>query len=117
MRLRPEMLESAYAYLRTTQPFRSHKLPDPDDLEFRITRHRDRYGHFDDGDDERDYRIIAISEIHVKTGSQLIETMAHEIAHLVLHQQGCREWDDHGRAFQALARMICRAHGFEMERF
>lgn len=130
LRLTPEVLEAAYEFLRITSPFKGWSLPHADDLEFRVTRHADRWGHFDDGESEaralgkskpkaspRPYTCIAVSEIHVTNSLILLETMAHEMCHLHQHLIGSKAWPHHGPQFRALARRVCQVHGFKLETF
>lgn len=113
LRLTPEMLAAGYDYLRQTPPFRSKKLPESDDLEFRVTRHKDRYGHYDDRDGKTPWKNIAVSEVHVKTAAIMLEVLAHEMVHVALHTAGAKDWGDHGGSFKRLAARVCAAHGFD----
>jgi hypothetical protein len=130
MRLNPEVLEDTYNFLKCMPPFKSKNLYDADDVVFRVTRHRDCHGLFDDGKKKAKSKtkeklgstgkpmpIISISEIHVKTPYQLLETMAHEMVHMTLYVRGHSKWDAHGPSFQAFAKRICAAFGFKLEEF
>lgn len=117
LRLTPAALIAAYEYLRTTAPFNKWKLPDADDLEFKVTDCVDMHGHFQADNDGPD--AIAVSTITTKTTFKLMETMAHEMTHLKQRMdQGFRQNGyGHGQSFQALARRVCRAHGFDLRTF
>ena len=117
MRLTHEALEGAYNFLKACRPFHRWKLPDADDLEFRVTRHKDRFGHFDDRDGKFPFPNIAISEIHVKDCRGLLEVMAHELVHVALFRAGDGHWEDHGRAFKAKAKTVCKEFGFDPKTF
>lgn len=117
LRLTPAKLIAAYEYLRSTEPFNRLKLPDPDDLEFRVTSHVDRFGHFDDRDGKYPYPNISISAVHVRTGLMLLETAAHEMVHIARFVSGDRGWESHGPKFKRLAKQVCRVHGFKLETF
>ena len=125
LRLTPDALAAAYEYLRTTLPFKRWKLPHADEVEFHITRHRDREADYDRyvrGDGhviKRGDHIIRISAYHVKTTCALLETLAHELIHL--HQDGVaatRQYKVmHNKAFKVLARRVCDAHGWTLAEF
>ena len=115
LHLTPALLEGAYELLRLTPPFRRWKLPHADDLEFRITNHVDRFGHYDDRNG-RAIANIAVSARHIKTLKSLFELLAHEMVHLHLHRQG-KKWDTHGRSFQRFADQVCRHHEFDRSEF
>lgn len=115
LRLTPENLPAAYEYLRACEPFSAWKLPHADDLEFRVTRHKDRFGHFDDKDGKKKFPDISISEVHVKTTATLMETMSHELIHLKDYLDG--KPISHGVAFKRRAARVCKAHGFDPKVF
>jgi hypothetical protein len=120
LRLTPEMLESAYEYLRVSQPFHAWNLPHADQVSFRVLGARDRFGHFRGrhrkarGAD--DFSEIAISAKLVKSSDLLIATMAHEMIHLYQDETGNAR-GHHNPAFQKLARRVCAIHGFDLESF
>jgi uncharacterized membrane protein len=114
--LTPNALAGAYEYLRTTPPIKGWKLPHADDVEFHVTRHRDR-----EADHEvrrrRDH-IIRVSARKVRTTDALMQAMAHEMIHA--YQDAIARTDtraDHNRDFKWLARSVCRAHGWDKDEF
>jgi SprT-like family protein len=118
--LTPEMLESAYEYLRVSPPFCRWGLPEADQVMFRVMSTRDRFGHFrgrhrkargDDGFSE-----IAISAGLVRTTDALIATMAHEMIHLYQDETGTAR-GHHNPKFRKLAKRVCAIHGFDPENF
>lgn len=115
LRLTPDTLKATYDLLATTPPFSRWNLPDSDDILFRVTRHKDRYGHHRVLDGGRHEIVMSAHVIgHTMT---LIETMAHEIVHV--HQaEACMETKgQHNAAFRKLAAIVCRYHGFDAKRF
>jgi hypothetical protein len=110
LRLTPEMLEAAYEILRMTLPFKRWKLPHADDVEFHVTRHRDRRG---DCVDAGHAHIVRISSIEIVSLNDLIETMAHEMVHIQQDRMSSNEKFPHGPLFKRLAKQVCRHHGFE----
>ena len=117
LRLTPDLLAAEYDKLCHCRPFNRQKLPSSDQVEFRVTRHKDRFGHFDDFDGRKQFPCFAISEVLVKTHKDLTETMAHEMAHGVLFVKGDKTWETHGKSFNALAGRICKANGFDPKTF
>lgn len=118
----PEDLVAAYDYLRSTLPFRRWKLPESDALEFRVTQHADRHGHFDDRDGvPGKWMVIAISSVHTMDYRQLLATMAHELIHLKSAVDGKLLGEDdsehHDDEFKRLAKQVCVHHGFAKKTF
>lgn len=112
LHLTPAMLEGTYELLRLTAPFKAWKLPHADELEFRVTNHADRFGHYDDKDG-KGWPDISISARHVKNLKTLTEVMAHEMVHIRQSQGTISPVMDHGREFMRLADQVCRRHGFD----
>jgi len=105
LHITPDLLERTYELLRHTRPFRRWKLPEADDVEFHVTRHRDRFGDCTDGDPY----TIRISSTKHDTLATVLETMAHEMCHM-------RDIT-HGKVFTRLAKQVCRHHGFDPKTF
>jgi hypothetical protein len=117
LHLTPDILESSYEALRKARPFLGRGLPHCDDLEFRVTRHKDRYGHFGDRDGKNPWTNISISSVCVTTWHELQETMAHEMIHVDLFLRGDPHWHAHGKSFTRRATRVCRELGFNPETF
>lgn len=118
--LTPEMLESAYEYLRSSPPFCRWNLPHADQVSFRVMGTRDRYGHFR-GRHRRargadDFSEIAISAGRVRSTELLFATMAHEMIHLYQDETGTAR-GHHNPAFRKLAQRVCALHGFDIAQF
>lgn len=118
--LTPEMLESAYEYLRVSQPFRGWNLPHADQVSFRVLGARDRFGHFRGRHKKAQgadgFSEIAISAKLVKSSDLLIATMAHEMIHLYQDETGNAR-GHHNPAFKKIAKRVCAIHGFDLESF
>ena len=114
--LTPRVIEAAYEYLRATEPFSAWHLPHADDVEFAVTRHRDREG------DHSTYRgttehIIRVSSYHIKTTRTLLVCLAHEMIHAHMDRAKLNQRNDHGSQFKRLAARVCSVHGWEVEKF
>lgn len=117
LRLTTDNLPAAYEYLRACEPFCRWKLPHADEVEFRVTRHRDRYGHMWGNKRSTDAEI-ALSESSIGSSIKLIEKMAHEMTHLHQHLHGGETANtEHNAAFKRLAREVCRVHLFDFKDF
>lgn len=118
LHLTPAMLEAAYALLLTTPPYRSWRLPDPSQVEFRaqVCRKEEgwycRYGR-KGSRTERHVICVDVSSVH--TLADLIRVMAHEMIHVHEEQRGIRS--HHGAAFKRAARRVCTIHGFNRGAF
>lgn len=122
MHLTPEILVRAYELLRATPPFKRWKLPEPDDIEFRVSASRDHYGLCNVNPPQRPGRdgpeFIEISTHFCRTMQDVIETMAHEMVHFHAYAGGARAGSiNHGPKFKALARQVCKYHGFDISKF
>lgn len=109
MHLTPAILEAAYEFLRATPPFSRWKLPHADEIEFRVTRHRDCQGKCVTEDDRH---AILVSEVKIGRTFGLLELMAHEMVHVHCHRQGHLK-PEHGAVFRRHAARVCKEHGFD----
>ncbi len=120
MELTPETLRAAYAYLDATPPFNGWNLPDPEDVEFRVTQKSRTHGETHTvilGGTKFKFKIDISGKKHNHTAS-LILTMAHEMVHV--HQRYNKinlTRSTHGKDFMALAKEVCDAHGFDPGQF
>ena len=120
--LTPEMLEATYELLRTTPPFRRWKLPEADDVEFHVTRHRVLSGQYTYLRSKKRvlWHRIEISTTCNKNLRDMMETMAHEMCHIrqrTADRAAKTRTLTHGRAFKRLAALVCRHHGFNPKTF
>jgi hypothetical protein len=113
MHITPDMMEGAYRLLLTTLPFRRWRLPDPDDMAFRVSKHQDRHAHFRN---HRGIKEICISQVHAKGVEKLVRDIAHELIHMRLDDVGDSRVN-HGPKFRRLAIVVCQRHKWELERF
>jgi hypothetical protein len=91
-------------------------MPDADELCFRVSRHADRYGHFEY--ERLSFPEVAISERLVKTREDLQSTMAHEMIHIYQRQQGIdSKRTQHNRDFRRRKRLVCKELGFDLKTF
>lgn len=115
--LNTDNLPAAYEYLRACEPFRRWGLPEADEVPFKVTRHRDRYGHMW-GDKRSANAEIALSEANIGSSNKLIEKMGHEMIHFHQHlRRSETPGTQHNAEFRRLARQVCRIHGWDFKDF
>lgn len=112
IRLTPENLATAYAFLRTTMPFCRWGLPESDEVRFKVFRHKRKCGDHGFINDKHEIRISAANIGHT---ASLILTMAHEMVHVRCSDMGDKS--DHGEMFLRYARQVCKHHGFDPKLF
>jgi hypothetical protein len=104
----PETLPAAYDFLKATAPFRSWKLLDSDDITFRVTATKERFGQYIV---EAGKHYIEISCENVGHTDTLLSTVGHEMIHL---RQVLRGGDPcHNAEFERMWKRACRYHGWD----
>lgn len=115
--LTPEILAAAYDYLRTTPPYSRWNLPDSEDVKFRVGKFRDTFANYQ-WDGKQHTVTMSVAAIgHTRT---LFETMAHEMIHMHLEEQGLESRGTkatHNVAFRKFAAQVCKFHGFDVKAF
>lgn len=108
----PSHVEAVYDCLRAFDPFSSYDLPEGGEVEFVVSQHRDRAGdHRHTGVDHR----ITVSQYWIGSMDQLMQTVAHEMIHLIQHERKQRR--THGAEFRRLAKAICETCGWDEKAF
>lgn len=110
-----DTLRAAYNYLNETPPFDKWNLPDGDDVDFVVTKHKTDMGwhKIENGKD-----IIGASSACIGRSSSLIELVAHEMVHLHQRSIGTETPGvSHNRAFNMMAVCVCKHHGFDPKLF
>jgi len=110
----PDELAAAYEFLRATRPFNRWKLPEADDITFKVTSDPQTYGRFIGDNGKLTIVISAASASHT---IKLIETMAHECLHLHQHVAGHQTKAEHNADFRKKAKRVCAIHGFDPKAF
>lgn len=113
--LHPDMLASAYDYLRTTPPFRGWRLPDSDDVIFKVANSNTHFGWYDR---KKGQHTLAVSRKAVGHTVTLMASMAHEAIHLHQAIAGLETpGTQHNANFKKLAKQVCKYHGFDPNEF
>lgn len=121
----PEMCRAAYEFFRTTLPYRRWRLPDAEQVVFKITDSGKIMGsvYYPSGKGQKIRPRMEISERLNFCTDLLIRTIAHEMCHLRQFQlDGWHIVDPdkeygHGEDFKKLAKLVCRRHGFNPKTF
>lgn len=112
--LTPERLRAIYTCLRAFPPFCRLKLPDS--VSLRVTRHKDREGHYTRYL-HTDKHVVCVSEVAVDYFGSVVEVMAHEMIHL---HQGVAKTEtsgEHNAEFLRIAKRACRSFGWDYKKF
>lgn len=109
--LTPDALAACYDFLAETPPFNKWNLPPSDEVMFIVCRSKENRGDYH-WNGER--HVIRISSRYAKRTHALVETMAHEMIHLFEEEAGFSKPNvQHSKAFQKLAKRVCKIHGFD----
>ena len=116
--LTPDMLEAAYNYLKVTPPFNRWKLPDTDDVSFKLSKSQKEFANYQwDGKNH----TITVSILSVGHTATLLQYMAHEVIHMFLEEKGLESKtggpDVHNLHFKKFALQVCGYHGFDPKAF
>lgn len=109
--LHPDHLAAVYDCLRVFPPFKRWKLPPADEVQFSVTRARDRVGSYCALGNGK-HRITASSE-KVGHTDTLMRLVAHEMIHMHQEIAGTATSAQHGAEFQRLAALVAKYHGFD----
>ena len=115
LHLTTDMCAAAYELLRVTPPFRRCKLPPADEVSF-VVLWTDKCGadyfRLKDGT----HRIRVNGKWHGSLPG-LIQTMAHEMTHMMVDLACPSDQAHHGKRWTAAAVRVCRFHVFDHKRF
>ena len=110
------MLAAAYEYLRISRPFKGWKLPDGDEIEFCVTRHRDRSGDQSQHITQKHF-IIRVSAYCIETTTDVMCVTAHEVVHMYQDIRKTPRRQMHNAEFKRLWKQVCAVHGFGEKEF
>ncbi len=115
LHLTPGVLQGAYDFLRTTQPFHRWRLPPGEEVEFRVVSTSKALGwHWKPHPGVRRHHVVGISKACVGHTDTLVRIMAHEMTHLYQAERGLETSNtEHNAGFRRLVRLVCRRHGFD----
>lgn len=122
--LTTDMLETAYDFLRTTQPFVQWSLPMSDEVEFAVIRNEHHLGFFSivtsptiDPSLDMAWGKIEISDRCCGHTDTLLRAMAHEMIHLQQWFSGNDTRAKHNVDFKKKAKRVCEEHGWDPKLF
>jgi hypothetical protein len=115
MNVTPDRLRAIYELLQEFAPFDKWDLPESSLVTFELLAGKD---HAEYSVDDRDRMCIAVNpDTHI-TLAQLVESVAHEMVHLrqdMLDRLPAKE--PHNGEFRRWAKAVCKALGFDVQRF
>ena len=111
----PEILSAAWDFLRTIEPIKSWKLPPAEQVEFRVTRDRNKFGEHATYKWTKEH-IVYISAACVSHCDTLLQTLAHEMTHAAMAEAGNNP-TAHNRAFHERAVALCFSMGWDPKAF
>ena len=104
LKLTPEVLASCYdMVVAASKTLQSWNLPASEDIKFKVTKHKDRFGHHTV---VKGVHHIAISSVYAGRFETLIATMAHEIVHAHQNMVGLPRADN--KYFDTCADILCK---------
>jgi|SRR6185437_9271003 len=116
--LTTEMLAAAYDYLRSTPPFSGWNLPEPEDIDFRVSRRPGEFGRYQLIGGRH---TISMSAASIGQTSTLMRYLAHECVHMHLEITGMESRsggpNTHNAAFRKFAAQVSKVHGFDPKAF
>lgn len=112
--LTTETLAAAWDYLAVTPPFSKWNMPESEDVRFKPTRDKSRFGWHRYDYTARRHEIY-ISRSLVLRSSTLLMVMAHEMIHVHQFRAGLSR--AHNDTFHRWGREVCGVHGFDVGLF
>jgi len=109
-----EILQGVYESLRVCPPFLRWGLPPSYDINFVVTGHKDREGHYSR---EEDKHYLCVSRQTIGHYNSLTVVMAHEMLHLLQALKKTETRAQHNADFRKRAAMVCRTLGFDPKTF
>ncbi len=114
LHITPEIIRTAYEYLRSTMPFKRWKLPIADEVEIRVIIHKTLLGQWC----KTSHHIIKINNKYIGTTLNLLQTIAHEMIHIA---QDIAKKDskniEHNKDFYRRLSLVAKYHGFDPKWF
>jgi len=113
LKLTPEIVAAAYAYLTECEPFSKWNLPPAEDLTFRVSSSLKDFGFCVYPRIKSERPTIIISKKLIGSTQLLMQILAHEMVHLYMFHHGITDRGTHGPAFRKIAKRVCAIHGFD----
>lgn len=117
MRHDPKHLGVMYDMLRQLPPFDKWGLPGSEWIVFELPKRKDVLGEFiesSDGAKPHRIKVSAVSHDHV---FNVLQTLAHEMLHLVQAIQKTNNTAQHNADFRKRARAVCKEYGWDYKFF
>ena len=119
--LTPDHLAAMYGCLRDLPPFEQWNLPESDEVEFHVNRHKSHRGGYTWKRTRRhpeETHVIYVSGALIATFGSLGRVMAHEMIHLYQRQYKTDTSNTvHNAEWHSLAEEICSIHCWDYKLF
>lgn len=109
--LTPDRCAAIYDMLRAFPPFK--RLPHSDEIKFVVNGRRDVCGEFQSGSPHS----ILVSHAQHEHLLPVIESIAHEMLHLLQDARGTDTKSQHNAEFWRLSKRLCDMFGWDLKRF
>lgn len=111
MKVTAQTLRAVYTLLRTLPPFKRWKLPTADNVIFEVLKRDKDHASLEHGK----YPVVSVNPHTHNTLLHVVESVAHEIAHM--RQRKFDGGMTHNKRFQKIALQICNSLGLDPQRF
>ena len=111
----PTILAAGYEYIKTVPPAGEWKLPPAEQVEFRVTKDKNKLGQHTTYRWTKEH-IIYISAACVSHGDTLLRVLAHEMVHAAMAEAG-NDAVSHNRAYWERAVPLCLSMGWDPKAF
>ena len=105
--LNSDILAAVYESLRACPPFLRWRLPPCEDINFLVTAHRDREGHYTRHVGTEDH-FLCVSRARIGHYHSLAVVMAHEMIHLLQAVKKTETRGEHNADFRRRAALAAR---------
>ena len=117
MKYEPKHLAVMYDCLRQLPPFDKWNLPGSEWVVFELPHRKDVMGEFIESTDATKPHKIKISAVVHDHTFNVVQTLAHEMLHLVQTIQKTSTPAQHNQDFRKRAKLVCRLHGWDHKFF
>ena len=112
MKLTAKQVQATYDFLRAMPPFCNWRIPESQSVIIKVSNSQMVMGEY-----ESDPHMVSISRVMNNNYDDVLQTVAHEMAHLACEKDGTECHADHGDSFKAKAKEVCDVWGWKVEKF
>lgn len=112
MRLMQSDILRAYVFLKSHSPFNEYITIPSHEVKFVVTRSEMRMGEYD-----VDPHTIMVSSKSCANWNDVLETIAHEMVHMICELKDHANHHEHDYHFKRIAKRVCKHWGFDPKTF